>query len=388
MSSEWEVTDTYLLLRRSDSAQPFQHSARVKGTSLSLRYWDYLAWAVQRQPVKNMLLLGLGGGTVLQLLQRWGVTPTCLAVEIDPTMTSTVKQHGWLDYPGLTIVHADARQFIQNGNLRKFDTVIVDLYDECGFVQEVYRPPLIQRLASFLSPQGILLMHCLDPAVKYLALNLVLPRNIPSTSYTVASDLGALAMEVEVYPLWSSALVLAHRSKEKDDVPEPELREAKKASVELQWLSKFLAARRRTVQDLSNQCARLDDAYTYTVLERLDAEQMQAFASSIPPEVYGTLQKSLGMKETSSDQRPDQVWERHADGLKPLSASSIQGALIFMQLLEMHPGPGPQVEQLIETISQIAHEPSANPALRYMESFALAWGGRWNEALAVIEQVK
>lgn len=388
MSSGLKITDDHLILKRDDTHPPLIHSSRMSKNMLSFRYWDYLAWPVYLEHSKNVLLLGLGGGTVLQLLHRWGMTPTCLAVEIDSTVTAELLRRGWLNYSRLNIVHADARLFVKETQ-KKFDAVIVDVYDGQGFVQELYRPPLLHRLLDLISNRGMLLIHCLDPAIKYLALNLVLPGHARSVSYTVANALEALSMNVRIYPLWSSALVLARRGVRGVEWHNHGVEPIQEAPVELQWLNDFLARRRKSVKDLSEDLSFIHDDYTYQNLERLDATNLRTLTSSAPCEVRGMLAGTLGLHCTPESMAPvsEPVLERDEDGLKELTPCTTQAAVALMQLLgRTNSGSGPDVENLISIISQAAKR-STNPALRDMHSFALAWGGHWAEALQVLRGV-
>src|SRR5262245_53535717 len=162
------------LVRREPGAPAFVHSIRVQAP-LTMRYWDYLAWAIEQRQPRRLLVLGLGGGTVLQLLERRGVVPPCVAVELDAEITASLRQQGWLTYPQLTVHHGDARRFIEQPPAERFDAIVVDVYDEHGYVQELYTD-LLGRLVEHLTPDGVLLLHCVDPMAKFPALRIAMPQ--------------------------------------------------------------------------------------------------------------------------------------------------------------------------------------------------------------------
>jgi spermidine synthase len=79
--------------------------------------------------ISNCLLLGLGGGSVINLLQKkHKLTFPLTAVEIDPEVIRLGKKYFDLDnYKKLTILNEDAFTFIKN-NRFSYDLIIVDLY--------------------------------------------------------------------------------------------------------------------------------------------------------------------------------------------------------------------------------------------------------------------
>jgi len=92
--------------------------------------WDNLAASCLLHPSgkpADVLMLGLGGGTSLRLLQALLPEISLTAVEIDPVMIGLARKHMELDGLGVTLIEGDAREVVRQMR-RKFDVVVDDLY--------------------------------------------------------------------------------------------------------------------------------------------------------------------------------------------------------------------------------------------------------------------
>jgi len=89
-------------------------------------------------PPQNVLLLGLGGGSVARILrQELRVAAPITAVEIDPAMVELAQRYFQLDaITGLRIIQGDA--IIQaHGLTGRFDLVVVDLFADLDLANGV-----------------------------------------------------------------------------------------------------------------------------------------------------------------------------------------------------------------------------------------------------------
>ncbi|WP_253187421.1 spermidine synthase [Mangrovimonas sp. DI 80] len=79
--------------------------------------------------ISNCLLLGLGGGSVIDTLRNnFNFQQHITAVDIDPVVIAIAqKEFQHYNSPTLSMVCADAQQFILE-NTSRFDLIIVDLY--------------------------------------------------------------------------------------------------------------------------------------------------------------------------------------------------------------------------------------------------------------------
>lgn len=77
---------------------------------------------------KSVLLLGLGGGSVIKWLRRRYPSARLTAVEIDPVMIAIAKKHFHIaKIKNLKIINADAVDYIQKAKA-KFDLILVDCF--------------------------------------------------------------------------------------------------------------------------------------------------------------------------------------------------------------------------------------------------------------------
>lgn len=125
--------------------------------------WDAITAAalMTRTTPRTLLLLGLGGGTVLRQLRFFLPDTRMTAVEIDPGMVQLARTHMDIDALHLEMIQDDAYAFLREDS-RQFDLIIDDLY-RCGDT-DVERPaPVniagIESLQRHLSPNGCLVMN-------------------------------------------------------------------------------------------------------------------------------------------------------------------------------------------------------------------------------------
>lgn len=97
---------------------------------LMKKIWDYALSRIykERKKVGSVLILGLGGGSVAEVTQKYWKDTNIIGVEIDSEMIRLGKKYLKLDWVSrLTIRQEDAFQFIKTTR-HKFDLIIIDLY--------------------------------------------------------------------------------------------------------------------------------------------------------------------------------------------------------------------------------------------------------------------
>lgn len=106
--------------------------------SVMNRVWGRIVDVVkeERPDAKNILVFGLGGGTIFHLFAKKMIGVNMVAVEIDPVMIDVAQKYFELDkIPNLTIVNDDALRVISeperyNFIEDSFDVLVVDIF--CG----------------------------------------------------------------------------------------------------------------------------------------------------------------------------------------------------------------------------------------------------------------
>ena len=118
--------------------------------------WDAM---LPHERPENMLILGLGGGTMASLLtQRWGEIPI-VGVERDPAVVWLARTEFGLDaLPHIQIVTEDAFSFVRRCE-QHFDAICVDLYTAGKLAHGVLDPSFLRDVAALLSPNGIVMFN-------------------------------------------------------------------------------------------------------------------------------------------------------------------------------------------------------------------------------------
>ena len=106
---------------------------------------------------RNILVFGVGGGTVFGAFAKAYPKACMTGVDVDPEIIRIGKTYFGLDkLPHLMLVTEDARDYSEH---QKYDLVIVDLYignDVPGFVTE---NPFLSKVRRLLPPGGRMIMN-------------------------------------------------------------------------------------------------------------------------------------------------------------------------------------------------------------------------------------
>lgn len=114
----------------------------------------------EKLSVSNCLVLGLGGGTVVQLIKSRYPEARIISVEIDPEIIKVGKKFFELDgIDKLEIINDDAIKWVDDYQKNKFDLVLVDLYIGREFTQKVASEKFLRNLKKLLSEKGIVIFN-------------------------------------------------------------------------------------------------------------------------------------------------------------------------------------------------------------------------------------
>jgi spermidine synthase len=153
---------------------PKVREIRVKGASMSRLpsgrlltgyAWDALTAAALLRPAgppRTLLLLGLGGGTMLHQLLHLHPGTRVTAVDLDPAMIRTARWVLRKHSAQLELIHADALRWVAATRSRRFDVVIDDLY--AAGEEDVFKPVCpdrawVESLHRLRGPGGAVLMN-------------------------------------------------------------------------------------------------------------------------------------------------------------------------------------------------------------------------------------
>lgn len=109
--------------------------------------------------VRKALMLGLGGGTVVQLIKARWRQAKIISVEIDPEIIKVGKKYFGLGKMfGLQIVNADAFDYIRRAK-QKFDLIIVDLYLGAKFPPQAEEDKFLVKIKKLLNQNGVAIFN-------------------------------------------------------------------------------------------------------------------------------------------------------------------------------------------------------------------------------------
>ncbi len=111
------------------------------------------------QNVSKVLVLGVGGGTVIELLTQRFLYAVITAVDIDPTMIEIAKKYFGIDkHTNARLVRADANAFVKHSAKKGtvFDLIVVDLFIGPKIPEFVSSPLFLTNLHAIIKSDG----HC------------------------------------------------------------------------------------------------------------------------------------------------------------------------------------------------------------------------------------
>ena len=109
------------------------HSAYNPSQAVTGSVWDLIllpALYSSMEDIKRVLILGAGGGAVINLLNRYIKPASITAVDIDEVHLKVAKQFFNVKNKNVELVHADAIEWVHQYNGEAFDLVIEDLFIE------------------------------------------------------------------------------------------------------------------------------------------------------------------------------------------------------------------------------------------------------------------
>lgn len=126
-----------------------------------------------RQPadeIQKVLILGLGGGTVVQLIKVHWPKAEIVGVEIDSEIIKIGKKYFSLGKANnLKIVEDNAFNFVAKTKA-KFDLIIIDMYLGKNYPAQAEKDEFLENVKNILSQKGVAIFNRLD--INFLSANL------------------------------------------------------------------------------------------------------------------------------------------------------------------------------------------------------------------------
>ena len=140
------------------------HSQYNPDRKLTSSVWDLLflpALCIDKQPLR-VLVLGVGGGAVLHMMNDFFNCENITGIELNPTHIEIAKKFFGLKANNIHLIKADAIDWVEQYSGEKFDIIIDDLfYEEQGEPIKVAAPDAtwFYHMYSLLAPKGIIIMN-------------------------------------------------------------------------------------------------------------------------------------------------------------------------------------------------------------------------------------
>ncbi len=127
--------------------------------------WDLLmlpAFAYPENKIQRVLVLGVGGGTVINQLQHYLKPESITGIELNSVHLFVAKKYFSVKHPSIQLIEADAIQWLENYKGKKFDLIIDDLFGhQDGNAERVIKvnKKWSSSLLNSLSDDGLLVIN-------------------------------------------------------------------------------------------------------------------------------------------------------------------------------------------------------------------------------------
>lgn len=114
-----------------------------------------------KNPPNKVLLLGLGGGSVVTILRDELLIDAPIdAVDLDPVIIEIAHKHYNIGrYKNLTITQADAYAYVQNPKATGYDLIVADLFADNLVPPQFFDEVFNMALINLLVPKGKLVFN-------------------------------------------------------------------------------------------------------------------------------------------------------------------------------------------------------------------------------------
>ncbi len=122
-------------------------------------YWDYFTPLPLLFEKPEILMIGLGGGTIVhQLIKLYGKKTKMDVVEIDPKMVELSKDFIGKDINKINLLIDDGIKFLRR-NDKKYNLLFLDAYDSDKIPDEFLEEETIENMDKALTEYGVLAIN-------------------------------------------------------------------------------------------------------------------------------------------------------------------------------------------------------------------------------------
>jgi len=114
---------------------------------------------IEKYPPSKLLILGLGAGSVIDILQRqYGFEPDITAVELDPAIIDCLPYWETLQLDKTKIICGDAFEVVRKIS-EKFDLIIIDLFIDLDVHSGIHDLIFLEQIKQLLNVEGTVLLN-------------------------------------------------------------------------------------------------------------------------------------------------------------------------------------------------------------------------------------
>ncbi len=138
----------------------------------------------KRENFKKILILGLGGGTLVKLIKKFWPDSEIDGVDIDKVIVELGQKH--LGLKDVNIKISDAMMFLNKAKNKKYDLILVDLYQGDLFPDKFEKEIFFARLKRNLNQSGKIIFNRLyygDKRPNAVRFGLKLKKNFSKVDY-------------------------------------------------------------------------------------------------------------------------------------------------------------------------------------------------------------
>jgi spermidine synthase len=169
-------------------------------------------FAFVESPVKDVLMLGLGGGTVPQFIAQKFPEVSIDVIEIDPLVVEVAQKYfGFKPGEHGNVQIGDGRRLLRK-QADKYDIIILDAYKAGGIPFHLTTREFMETVKGSLSPGGVVVVHLwAEYANKYLQAQVKTIANVFSRNYSFYDDAGSFMIFATQHDNWLSKEVVVKR---------------------------------------------------------------------------------------------------------------------------------------------------------------------------------
>lgn len=120
--------------------------------------WYMMFVLLMQESPKNVLLVGIGAGSLVRFLHHY--IPDCRIDAVDHSAHIINLARGYFSMPenDHVVIHCrDGYDFLQEfRTMKKYDLILIDAFDQQGMATKIYSASFFQLCAESLTPEGIL----------------------------------------------------------------------------------------------------------------------------------------------------------------------------------------------------------------------------------------